>query len=112
MAWTVLTHGGLPRRFLRPFSARASVSRARVRSEEHTSELQTRENLVCRLPLEKRKSWLRAAAVIALTAFLALFDARMLPPATQARGGAPLRVMTVTHLFSILLFFLMIRRPP
>src|SRR5690606_39799470 len=24
-----------------------------VRSEEHTSELQSRENLVCRLPLEK-----------------------------------------------------------
>src|SRR5690606_41518133 len=25
-----------------------------VRSEEHTSELQSRENLVCRLPLEKK----------------------------------------------------------
>src|SRR5690606_39953123 len=25
------------------------------RSEEHTSELQSRENLVCRLPLEKKK---------------------------------------------------------
>src|SRR5436309_7814703 len=29
---------------------------ARVRSEEHTSELQSRENLVCRLLLEKKKS--------------------------------------------------------
>src|SRR5690606_40287771 len=27
----------------------------RLRSEEHTSELQSRENLVCRLLLEKRK---------------------------------------------------------
>src|SRR5690606_39960384 len=26
------------------------------RSEEHTSELQSRENLVCRLPLEKKKN--------------------------------------------------------
>src|SRR5690606_39514545 len=26
----------------------------RFRSEEHTSELQSRENLVCRLPLEKK----------------------------------------------------------
>src|SRR5690606_41667787 len=26
------------------------------RSEEHTSELQSRENLVCRLPLEKKKT--------------------------------------------------------
>src|SRR5690606_21849639 len=29
---------------------------ARGRSEEHTSELQSRENLVCRLLLEKRKT--------------------------------------------------------
>src|SRR5690606_39435432 len=29
---------------------------AYVRSEEHTSELQSRENLVCRLLLEKKKS--------------------------------------------------------
>src|SRR5690606_40664179 len=28
---------------------------ANVRSEEHTSELQSRENLVCRLLLEKKK---------------------------------------------------------
>src|SRR5690606_39563995 len=27
-----------------------------VRSEEHTSELQSRENLVCRLPLEKKNN--------------------------------------------------------
>src|SRR5690606_40153772 len=30
--------------------------RHRLRSEEHTSELQSRENLVCRLLLEKKKS--------------------------------------------------------
>src|SRR5690606_41825439 len=29
--------------------------RGRTRSEEHTSELQSRENLVCRLLLEKKK---------------------------------------------------------
>src|SRR5690606_42136663 len=38
---------------------RASASSARggpdLRSEEHTSELQSRENLVCRLLLEKKK---------------------------------------------------------
>src|SRR5690606_41312681 len=28
-----------------------------ARSEEHTSELQSRENLVCRLLLEKKKDW-------------------------------------------------------
>src|SRR5690606_40919702 len=31
------------------------LNRMTVRSEEHTSELQSRENLVCRLLLEKKK---------------------------------------------------------
>src|SRR5437868_15419031 len=42
-----------------PHSASLSVSRIRVpkrrRSEEHTSELQSRFDLVCRLLLEKKK---------------------------------------------------------
>src|SRR5690606_41401210 len=33
----------------------AATSEASARSEEHTSELQSRENLVCRLLLEKKK---------------------------------------------------------
>src|SRR5690606_41313630 len=45
------------------WSTRAAAGPARYapwvpaapRSEEHTSELQSRENLVCRLPLEKKK---------------------------------------------------------
>src|SRR5690606_31239364 len=32
-----------------------ATTRENVRSEEHTSELQSRENLVCRLLLEKKK---------------------------------------------------------
>src|SRR2546427_8772677 len=35
---------------------RASGRRAPSRSEEHTSELQSQSNLVCRLLLEKKKS--------------------------------------------------------
>src|SRR5690606_41078956 len=34
---------------------RGAERRAHARSEEHTSELQSRENLVCRLLLEKKK---------------------------------------------------------
>src|SRR5690606_39892099 len=34
---------------------RESATARRVRSEEHTSELQSREKLVCRLLLEKKK---------------------------------------------------------
>src|SRR5256886_5878133 len=33
-----------------------SVARGAIRSEEHTSELQSQSNLVCRLLLEKKKN--------------------------------------------------------
>src|SRR2546430_10266972 len=36
--------------------AQGNVSPLRVRSEEHTSELQSQSNLVCRLLLEKKKT--------------------------------------------------------
>src|SRR5690606_39748953 len=39
-------------RFVVPFGPNTILS---MRSEEHTSELQSRENLVCRLLLEKKK---------------------------------------------------------
>src|SRR6266511_2833676 len=38
-----------------PHRCTAAPSSASWRSEEHTSELQSRENLVCRLLLEKKK---------------------------------------------------------
>src|SRR2546429_1229415 len=44
--------GQLDRRLHRPFARRL---RHRERSEEHTSELQSRLHLVCRLLLEKKK---------------------------------------------------------
>src|SRR5690606_2958114 len=40
---------------LAPGNSRADAVK-RIRSEEHTSELQSRENLVCRLLLEKKKN--------------------------------------------------------
>src|SRR5690606_40888920 len=43
----------------RPRDGRAPDAGLRGRSEEHTSELQSRENLVCRLLLEKKKQTLR-----------------------------------------------------
>src|SRR5690606_40037730 len=45
------SHGTGRRELVEPM-AKASVA---ARSEEHTSELQSRENLVCRLLLEKKK---------------------------------------------------------
>src|SRR5436309_7356075 len=45
---------------------------ANSRSEEHTSELQSRENLVCRLLLEKKKSSLNWTTYYQLTCSLRL----------------------------------------
>src|SRR3712207_8593303 len=47
-----------PRPDARPVVGRGGGSRAatRLRSEEHTSELQSRQYLVCRLLLEKKKT--------------------------------------------------------
>src|SRR5690606_39365443 len=41
---------------IEPSMVSNAVSQMDERSEEHTSELQSRENLVCRLLLEKKKS--------------------------------------------------------
>src|SRR5690349_23840809 len=46
-----LVHGHLQQRHLQPGTHAAEE----VRSEEHTSELQSRRDLVCRLLLEKKK---------------------------------------------------------
>src|SRR5690606_39444442 len=45
---------------LQPCRDDVRAHQAPLRSEEHTSELQSRENLVCRLLLEKKKNWIRS----------------------------------------------------
>src|SRR5436309_9678850 len=47
--------GRLPLRHARRVQPAGSSAGTAARSEEHTSELQSRENLVCRLLLEKKK---------------------------------------------------------
>src|SRR5439155_6672620 len=42
--------------YVSPFVTIAKQPRSRKRSEEHTSELQSRGHLVCRLLLEKKKN--------------------------------------------------------
>src|SRR6266511_663777 len=90
-------------------------SRSSMRSEEHTSELQSRENLVCRLLLEKKKT-------------------EKPPPSAEMRNKRTIRMevcvelveLAVGSLFALcyaptvyrrspllfFFFFLMIRRPP
>src|SRR4249919_4408678 len=57
--YTLSLHDALPissRCRRRAAPPRSSATPCRGRSEEHTSELQSRENLVCRLLLEKKKN--------------------------------------------------------
>src|SRR2546427_1588079 len=49
------TPGCFARNVARAFSLAATVPIVVTRSEEHTSELQSQSNLVCRLLLEKKK---------------------------------------------------------
>src|SRR3712207_8574684 len=54
-----LVHPAADRREVAPGAAdgdRVDVGRVQLRSEEHTSELQSRQYLVCRLLLEKKKT--------------------------------------------------------
>src|SRR2546430_4533139 len=47
-----------------PIHATRSGSFSSARSEEHTSELQSQSNLVCRLLLEKKKQSIRYARIV------------------------------------------------
>src|SRR5689334_23999581 len=51
--WTSI--GGRSARYSDSWRCNSSCSRAAIRSEEHTSELQSQFHLVCRLLLEKKK---------------------------------------------------------
>src|SRR3712207_8779077 len=44
-----------PRGWVQGYNAQAVATEDQIRSEEHTSELQSRQYLVCRLLLEKKK---------------------------------------------------------
>src|SRR5690606_41178981 len=53
--YTTLFRSAFLRWFCNRYNPWRSADRPSSRSEEHTSELQSRENLVCRLLLEKKK---------------------------------------------------------
>src|SRR4029077_16321479 len=89
------------------------VDSAFIRSEEHTSELQSHLNLVCRLLLEKKKNW----------TFWRNTDNTSKPtPLTGSTQHICVSHTTVRHhrhspcycvpVALPLFFFLMIRRPP
>src|SRR3712207_7759763 len=60
----ILENGGDPNRALAKVGERIQADRGADRSEEHTSELQSRQYLVCRLLLEKKKKYQHARHIL------------------------------------------------
>src|SRR6267378_306529 len=81
------------------------IMTTRLRSEEHTSELQSRRDLVCRLLLEKKKNY--RIVVAGDGRCLRGRDRRCRLP-----GRAPQCVTLGVGQVARGFFFLMIRRPP
>src|SRR5260370_23284137 len=73
--YTTLFRSGGPRAGLRPLpDPGRSAAPGRGRSEEHTSELQSHLNLVCRLLLEKKKKQRMYYTVVHLSHAVLLSD--------------------------------------
>src|SRR4029434_662315 len=85
-----------------------------MRSEEHTSELQSHLNLVCRLLLEKKKtdkqSHTRHSYNSSTTRHVHAQYTHVLLQAERSRHHTHPAILTDTRFFYF--FFLMIRRPP
>src|SRR5476651_2419320 len=103
----------IPRRAL-SFPRRSFPRWRANRSEEHTSELQSRQHLVCRLLLEKKKI-LRARLVLAEEHFIVEKERLQLLPVLHTD-----QVLADLHGVAgdgarfgcVVVFFLMIRQPP
>src|SRR5947208_12244764 len=95
--YTLSLHDALPiSPFARSFRKRngsglrwRSWPRATTRSEEHTSELQSPDHLVCRLLLEKKKTTLYSRKPRAIRALLTIRTGFFFPSSMQ-RSSVPL----------------------
>src|ERR1022692_2662809 len=85
-----------------------------LRSEEHTSELQSPCNLVCRLLLEKKKTtaWAARAHFHSRGACAALLSSRPRGADRRGRHLKGVRITASSGANGCFFFFLMIGRPP
>src|SRR5574344_2139373 len=83
------------------------------RSEEHTSELQSPDHLVCRLLLEKKNLLLYESFALNFSLFLLLSRSLLF---FSLSSDVPVTCFCLAHIDpsneKISFFFLMIRRPP
>src|SRR6185295_15751117 len=90
----------------------SSAAAHAARSEEHTSELQSRQYLVCRLLLEKKKTAKPIARSVRRNVANAdgtVVTVSSLPPIGREKCQS--RIAQAATMQAIILFFLMMRRP-
>src|SRR6266571_2028201 len=95
-----------------PARARSTGPGWSCRSEEHTSELQSHVNLVCRLLLEKKKKSYLTSTPNPITSNTVVHKKK---DQLQVSSFTPCLVFPFIYNYYILclfIFFLMIRRPP
>src|SRR2546430_7263067 len=90
-----------------PSASRSYCMKTRFRSEEHTSELQSQSNLVCRLLLEKKKHRLLPTSIavpVATVLLLNLFPrtTTSLPPPASLSVYSLSRTPHYSHISTIL----------
>src|SRR6185436_14600305 len=81
-----------------------------VRSEEHTSELQSPDHIVCRLLLEKKKKFLPRISIRQKST--KIMSKIYIPMVNWALLAALVALVIGFRIPVVLFFFLMIRRPP
>src|SRR3982750_1989696 len=89
---------------LRPDGVSVTTHARQPRSEEHTSELQSRSDLVCRLLLAKKLAWSRCLSPPRLISAGTTACARATPPFSCSDGTAALPYAITST--SLMLFFL------
>src|SRR3989337_657870 len=83
------------------------------RSEEHTSELQSRQHLVCRLLLEKKKTILKVSWSNRAPSTQFCLPSDLLGPCAAVDAACQHVASPPGHVpAKVFFFFLMIRRPP
>src|SRR2546430_10375509 len=77
-----------------PASGLATAFEANIRSEEHTSELQSQSNLVCRLLLEKQNRVSRTTSSLAAVLRVTPLQGRWFTEEEGAPGALPVAVLS------------------
>src|SRR6266496_2679548 len=112
--YTTLFRSPTPTSSTRPGGSAFTSAIVARRSEEHTSELQSRRDLVCRLLLEKKKIAINASIIDPFLSGLGIYAVHLCKELAKLHDDVVVYTAhpEVCEVNSSRFFFLMIRRPP